>query len=305
MKRALAVLLALTSQLGAPLAQAAPAYATYPRIYKLAPSDLVFRQIQDAIAQGYKAENAGGVYPDLFLAVWVSPGGEDLLSLAARLSLPYETLATLNGFNNPGPLVGGQLVFVPSMAGLFLPDTPRNDMDLILRPRLAEGQSQLYRISLPEAGGAFSFIPGARLGSTERSFFLNVGFRPPLSQAVLTSGYGMRKSPIDGHDRMHAGMDLAAPLGTDVFAARSGTVVAAGWDEVLGWKVVIEHDGGWRTVYGHLSRVDVELKQRVLSGMIIGAVGSTGLSTGPHLHFEIRMGEQAKDPSSFLPGIQP
>ncbi|HOX92049.1 MAG TPA: M23 family metallopeptidase, partial [Spirochaetales bacterium] len=87
--------------------------------------------------------------------------------------------------------------------------------------------------------------------------------------------------------------------------ARAGTVSATGIDSALGLYVIISHEGNWRTVYGHLSAVNVELNQLVLSGTIIGAVGSTGLSTGPHLHFEIRSGGSTRDPSSYIPGMAP
>jgi len=99
-------------------------------------------------------------------------------------------------------------------------------------------------------------------------------------------------------------VDLAAPFGTSVLAARDGTVIAAGEDSVLGLRVIIEHEGGLRTMYGHLSRIAIVLNQIVRSGTIIGAVGSTGLSTGPHLHFEIRLSGKARDPSSYLPGLK-
>lgn len=279
----------------------------YPRIKALTPSDLVFRQIQDAVAQGYRAENSGSSWPDFFIASWLSTGNEDLFSLAARLSLPYETLASLNGIARPGPIAAGVVVLIPSMAGLFVPDKPESDLDLLLRSRLAGEARAVMRVSVRRgaSSSSYGFYPGTRLYSTERSFFLHVGFRMPLPRGVLTSSYGMRESPIDGHDRMHAGVDLAAPEGTEVMASRAGTVSAVGTDDALGLRVVITHDGGWQTVYGHLSKAYVELNQLVLSGTIVGAVGSTGLSTGPHLHFEIRSGGSAKDPSSYIPGMAP
>jgi len=164
----------------------------------------------------------------------------------------------------------------------------------------------LERIAIVVRGAekTFTFYPGSRLYQTERSFFLDIGFRMPLPEGVLTSAYGFRSSPIDGHDRMHEGVDLAAPQGTSVLAAREGTVSAAADDPVLGLHVVIEHEGGMRTVYGHLSSIAVVLNQTVRSGTMIGAVGSTGLSTGPHLHFEIRISGKARDPSSYLPGLK-
>jgi murein DD-endopeptidase MepM/ murein hydrolase activator NlpD len=277
------------------------------RIVKLSPSDLVFRQLQDSISQGYKAEKSGARYPDLFICYWDAVEGDDIFSLAARLSLPYETLATLNGLAQPRFFKAGERILIPSIAGIFVPDMARNDFDLILAARLGERSKESVHFIASAPGGdrAFTFFPGARLYQTERSFFLEIGFRMPLPEGILTSSYGWRSSPIDGHDRMHSGIDLSAPHGTPVLAARDGVVVAVGTDAVLGVRVIIEHDGGLKTVYGHLKSASVVLNQSVRSGTIIGAVGSTGLSTGPHLHFEIRLSDKTRDPSAYIPGLKP
>ena len=103
-----------------------------------------------------------------------------------------------------------------------------------------------------------------------------------------SSGFGMRQSPITHHPAYHTGVDLAAPMGTDVYAARDGVVTDTGTDAVLGQYIVITHEDGWSTVYGHLSARRVRLNDKVESGMMIGNVGSTGESTGPHLHFELQ-----------------
>jgi len=286
-------------------ASASPS-AAYQRIGRLSMSDLVFKQVQDSISQGYRAEKLADTYPDLFFCLWTAAGGEDLYAVAARLALPYETLATLNGMGRPRSLVAGENVIIPSIAGVFVPDQPRNDLDLLLSARLDDSASSSIHVIVDTKAGrlGFTFYPGSRFFGTERSFFLNIGFRMPLPKAVLTSGFGFRKSPIDGHDRMHEGIDLAAPAGTEVMAARDGTVVFVGTDPVLGLHLIISHEGGLQTVYGHLSSVAVVLNQTVRSGTIVGAVGSTGLSTGPHLHFEIRLSGAARDPSSYLPGLK-
>jgi murein DD-endopeptidase MepM/ murein hydrolase activator NlpD len=188
------------------------------------------------------------------------------------------------------------------MAGLFIAEEARNDLDLLLAARLDTGEASPVLLSI-DGEQRLRFYPGLRMQGMERSFFLNIGFRIPLPQGILTSSFGMRRSPIDGLHRMHDGIDLAAPAGTSVFAARGGQVVATGEDAVLGIYIIIEHEGGWKTVYGHLSSVFVMLNQKVLSGTMIGSVGSTGLSTGPHLHFEIRIGGASRDPSNYLQGL--
>ncbi|USI74273.1 M23 family metallopeptidase [Sphingomonas morindae] len=112
----------------------------------------------------------------------------------------------------------------------------------------------------------------------------------------LSSGFGMRLHPILGYSRMHQGVDLAAPAGTPVVAAEDGQVGFAGWHGGHGNYVQIRHDPALVSGYGHLSRILVRPGERVRQGMLIGYVGSTGLSTGPHLHFELFRDGVAIDP---------
>ncbi|WP_448585386.1 M23 family metallopeptidase [Thermaurantiacus sp.] len=111
--------------------------------------------------------------------------------------------------------------------------------------------------------------------------------RTPVDGARLSSGFGMRFHPILGYSRMHQGLDFAAPTGTPVLASAAGRVVMAGWGGGYGNLVEIDHGRGMRTRYAHLSRIRVKPGQQVGQGATIGAVGSTGLSTGPHLHYEV------------------
>lgn len=280
--------------------------ASYQELRRLSAQDLVFRQLQDSIALGYQAQKSGNPYPDLFICFFVASEGDDLFSVAARLSLPYETLSTLNGLEKPRYFRRGETVLVPSIAGVFVPEAPRNDMDLILASRARGADSAVSRVAVRGKEGIrhFSFYPGERLYPTERSFFLEAGFRMPLPDGTLTSRYGWRRSPIDGHDRMHDGVDLAAAEGSPVLAARGGKVKAVADDPALGLYLVIEHEGGLSTLYGHLKRTSVVLNEVVRSGTMIGEVGSSGLSTGPHLHFEIRLSGETRDPSTYVPGLK-
>ena len=112
------------------------------------------------------------------------------------------------------------------------------------------------------------------------------GMKLPVSGRV-TSGFGERFHPILGYERFHAGVDLAAVRGTPIVAAADGRVVSAGWHGGYGQQVAIAHDGGVETTYGHMSRIAAYAGELVHRGQVIGYVGSTGLSTGPHLHFEV------------------
>lgn len=124
------------------------------------------------------------------------------------------------------------------------------------------------------------------------------GFTMPVSGARLSSGFGMRFHPILGFSRMHQGVDLAAPYGTPIVAAADGVVRFAGWHGGHGNFVRIAHDGGLGTGYGHMSRIIVRPGETVSQGELIGYVGSTGLSTGPHCHFEVYRGGTPIDPAS-------
>ena len=122
--------------------------------------------------------------------------------------------------------------------------------------------------------------------------------RMPVVNGVLTSRFGMRRHPTLGGFRAHAGVDLAAPAGSPITATADGEVTTAGWSGGYGLLVALDHGGGRQTRYGHMSRLNVAVGQQVRQGDVIGFVGSTGRSTGPHVHYETRVNGRAVDPFS-------
>ncbi|MNS37752.1 Murein DD-endopeptidase MepM [compost metagenome] len=110
----------------------------------------------------------------------------------------------------------------------------------------------------------------------------------------------MRRHPITGQNKMHTGLDIAASSGTPVKAPASGTVSFAGWNGGYGNYVVIDHGNGLQTAYAHMSAINVKRGQRVTAGTQVGRVGSTGMSTGPHMHFEVKRNGQFVNPQGFL-----
>jgi len=124
------------------------------------------------------------------------------------------------------------------------------------------------------------------------------GFAWPTSGSV-TSPFGMRKHPILGVMRMHTGIDIGAPHGQSVISVQSGTVIQAGWIKGYGQTVIISHGDGISSLYAHLSSISVSEGESVSKGATIGRIGSTGLSTGPHLHFEIRKNGEPQNPMNW------
>ena len=141
---------------------------------------------------------------------------------------------------------------------------------------------------------ALANVPARRPGHRPVTAFIG-RFLKPVS-APMTSGFGMRYHPILHITRLHAGVDFGAPIGTPVRCAGPGEVVAATSMRGFGNVVIVDHGGGVSTVYGHLSRISVSAGQRIGQGQVLGAVGTTGLSTGPHLHWEVHVGGRAVDP---------
>ena len=118
------------------------------------------------------------------------------------------------------------------------------------------------------------------------------------SNGRQTSGFGMRRHPILGYKRMHSGIDFGGGYGAPIYAVSDGTVTIAGRHGGFGNFVKLNHGGGIGTGYGHMSRIAVSPGQRVRAGQVIGYIGSTGLSTGPHLHYELYRNGVAVNPAS-------
>jgi murein DD-endopeptidase MepM/ murein hydrolase activator NlpD len=129
---------------------------------------------------------------------------------------------------------------------------------------------------------------------------VSIPSRIPVEGVHLTSDFGMRVHPVLGGRRMHKGIDLAAPVGTPVHATADGLVSRADWFSSYGLYVSIEHGGNIETRYGHMSRLNVAAGQQIHKGDIIGYVGTTGRSTGPHLHDEVRIAGEAVNPVPYL-----
>lgn len=129
------------------------------------------------------------------------------------------------------------------------------------------------------------------------------GYTPTLwpVEGTLEGGFGGRRNPFGGGGyEFHSGQDIEAPWGAPVVSGAAGRISFVGWQNGYGQIVIVDHGGGLSTRYGHLSHIDVQLDQPVSRGQLLGKVGSTGRSTGPHLHYEVRIKDQAVNPLPYL-----
>src|ERR1700724_4073956 len=151
-------------------------------------------------------------------------------------------------------------------------------------------ERQLYRIN----------ITRAQVERLNRTLALVPYRKPVVGEVEFTSGFGIRSDPFLGRPAMHTGLDFRAATGDPVRATANGKVVSSGWAGGYGRMVAIDHGNGPSTRYGHLSEINVKNGDSVKIGQVIGEVGSTGRSTGPHLHYETRIDGEAVDPQKFL-----
>ncbi len=219
--------------------------------------------------------------------------------LYARLQTKQGSLASINRISSPDILKPGTILILPIQQGMYIPKKAESALEILLQKELAgkiSDGTKCYEID----GSEFYFIPDENFSPTIMAFFHDQGMQLPLSKKIVTSEFGYRTSPITGQWKFHAGIDLAAPEGTEVFACKSGSVRTVSFSEIYGNYIVILHNGKTTSLYAHLSKTLVKPGQTVKTGDVIGQVGSTGASTGPHLHFEVRENGTPTDPGKII-----
>lgn len=274
-----------------------------PQIPNLSSRDDIFKEYSAVLDENYKFLSAGEEPLLLFFKCTV-PKDMNLLSLAARCNIPYETIATLNHIENGSKTLEGKTIILPTVPGLFINEVSKDNLQVILRTRcfeILQNPDTCYNIGNEN----FIFLQNQRFTPTERAYFLDTSLGLPVDSSLsyISSSFGPRKNPFSGQWKNHKGVDFAASEGVPVYAVKNGKVsLALENDATFGNYIIISHDSGNMTsVYAHLSRMSVKYGQTVKRGDVIGYVGQTGMVTGPHLHFEIRFGGVAEDPEKLLP----
>ncbi|GAG19723.1 unnamed protein product, partial [marine sediment metagenome] len=209
---------------------ASAALCDYPRIEQLNSRDVLFKQLQSDLQAYFQAESRllpnvqgaedTGEFPRLRLFSYRLKDTMDLFSLSARFNLPYDCIATLNGLDNPTAIQSVEVVLIPNQPGIFVWEVPASTFQEIVASVSNNAREEAQAIRIDRGGRLLSlrFFRGQSFTAIERAYFLNILFRFPLSFGTLTSGYGTRDNPFTGDSEFHSGLDLAAPMGTEVYA---------------------------------------------------------------------------------------
>lgn len=240
------------------------------------------------------------------LVTYVVREGDTLASIALSHNTTVASIATINGIDSPDTITAGQRLMIVENASALVRRVAKGDtlwgiaraygvtVDSIRKANSLTGD-----VIIP---GQLLIIPVAQI--PRETWAVASAFKgSPLEWPVLgriTSGFGWRIHPISGVRHFHEGLDIAAPIGTPVRAVASGKVTFVGYVSGYGRMVTIDHGNGLVTRYAHLSRASVSRGQSVVAGQVIGCVGDSGYATGPHVHFEVRLDGEAKDPRKFL-----
>ena len=231
--------------------------------------------------------------------------GDTISGIAKRFNLSnISTLIAINDIKNVRSLRSGQKIRIPSVDGLT---------HIVKSGESLSGIADKYKTSLVTLldvndlttelvkKGDVLFIPGATMDATALSEALGELFKDPLGVSWrMSSPYGYRPDPFTGVRSFHTGIDMVAPLGTSIKASMAGKVAAAGYNQVYGNYVIVSHSGGYQTLYAHMTTILVKQGQNVNQGSVLGKLGSTGYSTGPHLHFSVYKNGQLINPLSVL-----
>lgn len=246
-----------------------------------------------------------GIGQAVSFSTYTVKSGDAISTIARKFGLGnISTLIAINDIDNVRTLRAGQKLRIPSMDGLVHSVKKGESLNSI---------SVKYHVSVEELAdtndltthqlhvGQELFIPGAKMDATSLRKAMGELFTYPIKASWrLTSRFGSRKDPFTGVQSNHTGIDMACPTGTPIYAAMSGSVVYSGWSNIFGNYVIINHGNGYQTLYGHMSKILARKGQSVSQGTRIGLVGSTGYSTGPHLHLTVYKNGRLVDPLTLL-----
>jgi murein DD-endopeptidase MepM/ murein hydrolase activator NlpD len=263
----------------------------------------------DAFSAGGESPISGVLEPEVFskprmllYSAYTVQKGDIIGDIAEKFGLNQDTLISCNGIKNTRLIQIGQVLRIPNQDGIGHTVKAGDTLKAIgEKYRTGEEAIRVANELFSEniRPGTVLFIPGARLDWVNLQEINGDLFIWPVP-GYITSPYGLRKSPFTGARQFHSGLDIGSPMGSPIRAAMSGRVSAVGWDDNFGNYVVVSHHSGYRTLYAHMSVIRVKSGAYVGTGERIGDVGSTGLSTGPHLHFTVYKNGVTVNPRTLM-----
>lgn len=230
---------------------------------------------------------------------YVIQSGDNLYDIARKFKISASTILDWNNLSNPLKLKSGQQITIPQPEGFIYTVKQGDSLYTIARMFFTTVSDIMLANELNSdfiKPGQRLFIPQKSIG---KAFNTEKGYIWPV-YGVISSPYGWRVHPVNKQMSFHSGLDIAAPEGTPVFSSTSGVVTFAA--EKSGYGLMVEVKSNNNVIrYGHLSKITVYVGQKVERGTLLGRVGSTGVSTGPHLHFEVLVNNDTVNPLALLP----
>ena len=232
--------------------------------------------------------------------------GDMIGVIAEENNISQDTLITVNHITATRSLQIGTYLKIPSIPGILY--TVRKDGETLEKIAQtydisSEKCSIVNNVSLNDSlkAGATLFLPDALMDEiTKKEINGDLFHKPIKARWYLSSAYGWRSSPFNGKRSFHGGADMATSSGTNIYASLDGRVSFAGYNDTYGNYVIITHHSGYKTLYAHMSSITCKKGQYVYSNTVIGKVGSTGMSTGPHLHFAVYKNGKGLNPLGLM-----
>ena len=279
----------------------ASAIDNFPAIKELNINDETMKSIRDDIRNSIiitGGKKDAGLLHDLKFYKYRVKTGDTFWKILTNTSLNIDTLLSVNDLTSPSDVRPGRTIFIPNMRGIIY-QLRENESLRDLSARQNVDINYIRKVNKINGGEKeYLFIPCGEVTEIERSLFLGVGFANPLIGGRRTSTFGNRIDPFNKRFQFHCGIDLACPRGSKVYSSRDGVAAFTGYMGGYGRLVIIRHQHGYKSYYGHLSTIYVKAGASVKRGELLGLTGSSGRSTGPHLHFEVR-----KDARPVNPGV--
>jgi murein DD-endopeptidase MepM/ murein hydrolase activator NlpD len=238
----------------------------------------------------------------LYYTAYCVRKGDTVSGIAEAFGVTTDTIISFNGIKRSRGLQVGQVLKVPSTSGIMYEVKAGDSLGAIAASyeissdRIVE-MNGLMRIELDE--GSSLFLPDAKLASFQLREINGDLFKKPVP-GWITSWYGWRADPFTGERSFHNGIDIGISFGYPVRAAMEGRVSATGYSSGSGNYVLLNHHDGYQSFYGHLSKIIVQPGERVALGDVVGNAGSTGYSTGPHVHFSVYKNGRTLNPAVVM-----